>query len=51
VEGFEAVVGGLLGELGVGRMGFAGVLGAGAGVEALAVGRSFNSAVVSTGAS
>jgi len=50
VAGFEAVAG-ELGELGVGRMGFAGVLGDGAGVEVLAVGRSFNSAVVSTGAS
>ena len=50
VAGFEAVAG-ELGELVVGRMGFAGVLGAGAGVEVLAVGRSFNSAVVSTGAS
>jgi len=51
VVGFEAVAG-VLGELVVGRMGlFAGVLGAGAGVEVLAVGRSFNSAVVSTGAS
>jgi hypothetical protein len=52
VVGLEAVAGGVLGELVVGRMGlFAGVLGAGAGVEVLAVGRSFNSAVVSTGAS
>jgi len=51
VVGFEAVAG-LLGELVVGRMGlFAGVFGAGAGVAVLAVGRSFNSAVVSTGAS
>src|SRR6185312_7923403 len=47
VVGLEAVAGGVLGELVVGRMGlFAGVLGAGAGVEVLAVGRSFNSAVV-----
>src|SRR6185312_14236884 len=48
--GFEAVAG-VLGELVVGRMGFAGVFGAGAEVEVLAVGRSCNSAVVSTGAS
>ena len=51
VAGFEGAAAGVLGELVVGRMGFAGVLGAGAGVKALAVGRSFNSAVVSTGAS
>ena len=51
VVGFEAVAGGVLGELVAGRLGFAGVLGAGAGVAVLAVGRSFNSAVVSTGAS
>jgi hypothetical protein len=52
VVGVDAAAGGLLGELVVGRMGlFAGVFGAGAGVGALAVGRSFNSAVVSTGAS
>ncbi|HSJ74934.1 MAG TPA: hypothetical protein VK899_01940, partial [Gemmatimonadales bacterium] len=51
VVGVDAVVG-VLGELVVGRMGlFAGVFGAGAGVGVLAVGRSFNSAVVSTGAS
>src|SRR6185503_4518892 len=47
VAGFEGVAAGVPGELVVGRMGFAGVLGAGAGVEVLAVGRSFNSAVVS----
>src|SRR4051794_27609211 len=51
VVGLEAVAGGVLGELVVGRMGLAGVLGAGAEVEVLAVGRSFSSAVVSTGAS
>src|SRR5215204_4430167 len=43
VVGVDAVAGGLLG-----RMGLVGVRGAGAGVGALAVGRSFNSAVVST---
>src|SRR3954454_1359225 len=48
VVGLEAVAGGVLGELVVGRMGLAGVLGAGAGAEVLAVGRSFSSAVVST---
>ena len=46
VVGVDAVAGGLLG-----RVGLVGVRGAGAGVGALAVGRSFNSAVVSTGAS
>jgi len=51
VVGLEAVAGGLLDELVDGRAGLDGVLGAGAGLEVLAVGRSFNSAVVSTGAS
>jgi len=51
VVGLDAVVGGVLGEVVAGRVDFAGVLGAGAGVEVLAAGRSFNSAVVSTGAS
>jgi len=51
VVGVDAAAGGLVGEDVVGRLGLVGVRGAGAGVGALAVGRSFNSAVVSTGAS